>query len=142
MKSDRHYVRAVRGRPLEFGHFKDNGDGTITDLTTGLMWQQTETRAMTWEEALAYCENLDLARRRDWRLPNIRELLTLVDDTRPGPAIDVSYFPGCRPSGYWSSTTHTPYPDFAWYVEFNDGQAHGGGQKGRRYFVRAVRDAH
>jgi murein DD-endopeptidase MepM/ murein hydrolase activator NlpD len=138
-KSNRHYIRAVRGRRLEFGHFKDNGDGTITDITTGLMWQQIETKAITWEQALAYCQNLNLAGHRDWRLPNIRELLSLVDDTRHGPSIDISYFPGCRPAVYWSSTTHTLYPSFAWYVGFNDGQAHGGGHKRRRYHVRAVR---
>jgi hypothetical protein len=140
-KSDRHYVRAVRGTRLEFGHFKDNGDGTITDVTTGLMWQQIETKAMTWEQALAYCENLDLAGHRDWRLPNIRALLRLVAESRYGPAIDIGYFPGCRPAVYWSSTTHTIYPSFAWYVGFNDGKAYGGGHKGRRYHVRAVRDA-
>lgn len=138
-KSDANYVRAVRGRPLEFGHFRDNGDGTVTDITTGLMWQQGEGKAMTWEKALAYCENLDLAGYRDWRLPNIRELLSLVDDNRSEPSIDTSYFPGCRPSIYWSSTTHTVYPSLAWHVGFHDGQVHGGGHKERRHYVRAVR---
>jgi len=141
IKGDHNYVRAVRGRPLEFSCFKDNGDGTVTDMTTGIMWQQTETKAMTWEKALAYCEDLDLAGYHDWRLPNIRELLSLVDDSRHKPSIDTSYFPGCRPSIYWASTTNTGYPGFAWYVGFNDGQVHGGGHKGRRNYVRAVRGA-
>ena len=139
IKSDHNYVRAVRGRPLEFCHFKDNKDGTVTDITTGLMWHQTETSAMTWEKALAFCENLDLAGYHDWRLPNIRELLSLVDDSRRQPSIDTAYFPGCRPSIYWSSTTYSLYPGFAWYVSFNDGQVHGGGHKGRWNYVRAVR---
>jgi murein DD-endopeptidase MepM/ murein hydrolase activator NlpD len=141
VKRDRYYVRAVRGRPLEFGHFRDNGDGTITDTTSGLMWQQTETKAMTWEKALTYCENLDLAGYRDWRLPNIRELVSLVDDSRYEPSVDIAYFSGCRPSPYWSSTTHALYPTFAWYVGFSDGRVHGGGEKGRRHYVRAVRGA-
>jgi murein DD-endopeptidase MepM/ murein hydrolase activator NlpD len=139
IKSDHNYVRAVRGRPLEFCHFIDNGDGTVTDMTTGLMWQQTEAKAMTWEKALAYCKDLDLAGYRDWQLPNIRELLSLVDDSSHEPSIDTAYFPGCRPSIYWSSTTHSAYPSFAWYVGFKDGQVRGGGHKGRRNYVRAVR---
>ena len=139
IKSNHNYVRAVRGRSLEFGRFRDNGDGTVMDMTTGLMWQQEEVKAVTWEEALAYCENLDLAGYRGWRLPNIRELLSLVDDIRRDPSINTVFFPGCRPSIYWSSTTHILYPGFAWYVKFNDGRVHGGGHKGRRYYVRAVR---
>jgi len=137
-KDEKNYVRAVRGRTLEFGHFRDNGDGTVTDITTGLMWEQTETRTMTWEKALAYSEDLDLAGFRDWRLPTIRELSRLVDDSRREPSIDTAYFPGCRPSIYWSSTTHDLYQGFAWYVRFDDGLMQAG-HKGRRYYVRAVR---
>jgi hypothetical protein len=140
-KGDLNYVRAVHGRPLEFGHFRENGDGTVTDITTGLMWQQTEAKAMTWEKALAYCENLNLAGYSDWRLPNIRELSSLVDDSCQEPSIDTSHFPGCRPAHYWSSTTNALYPTFGWYVGFEDGRVHGGGEKGRRQYVRAVRSA-
>lgn len=140
-KGDLNYVRAVRGRPLEFGYFRDNGDGTVTDITTGLMWQQTETKAMTWEKALDFCGNLNLAGYTDWRLPNIRELSTIVNDSRHEPSIDQAYFPGCRPAHYWSSTTNALYPAFAWYVGFDDGRTHGGGEKGRRQYVRAVRNA-
>jgi murein DD-endopeptidase MepM/ murein hydrolase activator NlpD len=139
-KGDRNYVRAVRGRPLEFGHFRDNGDGTIIDVTTGIMWQQTETKAMTWEKALAFCENLNLGGHHDWRLPNIRELSSLVDDGRHDPSINTAYFPGCRPAEYWSSTTNALYPAFGWYVGFDDGRVHGGGEKGRCHYVRAVRN--
>ncbi len=141
IKSERGFVRAVRGKRLAFGHFRDNGNGTVTDIATGLMWQQTETKAMTWEKALVDSENLDLAGYRDWRLPNIRELLSLVGAPRHNPAIDTAYFPGCRPSTYWSSTTHALYPTFGWYVGFDDGLVLGGGEKSRRNYVRAVRDA-
>jgi murein DD-endopeptidase MepM/ murein hydrolase activator NlpD len=137
-KNEQNLVRAVRGRTLEFGHFRDNGDGTVTDIATGLMWEQTETRAMTWEEALAYSEDLDLAGFRDWRLPTIRELSSLVDDSRREPSIDTAYFPGSRPSVYWSSTTHAQYPTLAWHIQFDDGRVLSG-HKGRRYYVRAVR---
>ncbi|MBW1744407.1 MAG: DUF1566 domain-containing protein [Deltaproteobacteria bacterium] len=140
-KGDLNYVRAVHGRPLEFGHFRDNGDGTVTDITTGLMWQQTEAKAMTWERALAYCEKLALAGYTDWKLPNIRELSSLLSDSCQEPSIDKAHFPGCRPSHYWSSTTNALYPTFGWYVGFEDGRVHGGGEKGRRSYVRAVRNA-
>jgi len=133
------YVRAVRGRRLEFGQFRDNGDGTITDTTTGLMWQQAEAKAVTWEKALAYCERLDLAGYHDWRLPNIRELLSLVDECRTQPAINTAYFPGCRPSVYWSGTTQARNVGFAWYVDFGQGAVPGGAYKDRRNYVRAVR---
>ncbi len=139
VKSDYNYVRAVRGRPIEFGHFNDNGDGTVTDMATSLMWQQTENKAMTWEQALDYCENSDFAGYHDWRLPDIRELLSLVDDSPQEPSIDTVYFPGCRPSSYWSSTSNTVYPSFACYIRFGDGFVHGGGHKLRLYYVRMVR---
>jgi hypothetical protein len=138
-KGDKYYVRAVRGRPLEFGDFRDNGDGTVTDITTGLMWQQGEARSMVWEASLAYCEQLELAGYDDWRLPNVRELSSLIDDERKKPSIDTSHFPGCRPSPYWSSTTHAKHPDFAWSVGFDDAATIRGGHKRRRHFVRAVR---
>lgn len=138
-QGDDAYVRAVRGRALAFGHFKDNGDGTITDMTTGLMWQQRESKAMTWEQALAYCESLDLGGYGDWRLPNIRELFSLVDGSRLQPAISTTDFPGCRPSVYWSSTTQMEHPGFAWYVDFREGDMPSGAFKGRSHYVRAVR---
>jgi len=138
VKNDYHFVRAVRGSLLAYGHFIDNKDGTVTDITTGLTWQQTETEPMTWEKALAYCENLELAGYRDWRLPNIRELLRLVDDTSQEPSINTFFFPGCRPSPYWSSTTFSQYPTSAWHVQFYDGQINGN-LKSRLNYVRAVR---
>jgi len=128
----------VRGRPLSFGDLRANGDGTATDVTTGLMWQQLETEVLNWAETLAYCEGLELAGYDDWRLPNIRELSSLVDDQTKGPSINVVFFPGCRPSPYWSSTTNADHPAFAWHVDFGDGRTHGG-HKGRRHYVRAVR---
>ena len=138
-ENDLNYVRAVRGRPLEFGHFVDNGDGTVTDTTSGLMWQQAETKAMRWEKALSFCEDIDLGGYQDWRLPNIRELLSLVDENGGAPSINAEFFPGCRPHTYWSSTTHTGFPGFAWGVPFEGDRSLGASQKGRHNYVRAVR---
>ena len=93
-KTDLHYVRAVRaGQPAPQNHLVDNGDGTVTDTATGLMWQQaTAPGRYTWEEALVYCENLELAEYTDWRLPNRNELQSLVDYDHTEPAIDASFF--------------------------------------------------
>ncbi|MDY6953927.1 MAG: DUF1566 domain-containing protein, partial [Thermodesulfobacteriota bacterium] len=139
-EKDLNYVRAVRGRPLEFGHFVDNGDGTVTDTTSGLTWQQRETKAVDWEKALAYCEDMDLGGCQNWRLPNVRELLSLVDENSGAPAINAGFFPGCRPHTYWSSTTHTGFPDYAWGVPFEGAdEALRASQKRRANYVRAVR---
>jgi hypothetical protein len=138
-KDEVNYLLPVMGRRLEFARFKDNGDHTVTDLSTGLMWYRRETAAMGWKEALAFCEGLAAAGHTDWRLPNMKELQTIVNDGTQSPAIDRVYFPGCRPLIYWSSTTNAKHPEFAWYVDFDDGHVYGSGLKTREYYVRAVR---
>ncbi|MBI4687331.1 MAG: DUF1566 domain-containing protein [Nitrospirae bacterium] len=71
--------------------FTDNGNGTVTDNRTGLVWQQGEAGQMMWGSALSYCEGLPLGGKTDWRLPNVKELESLTDDTRYNdPAIDTS----------------------------------------------------
>ena len=65
---DAHYAGAA-------SQYVDNGDGTVTDLNTGLMWQQqTMGVLLSWRPALYNCENLSLADYNDWRLPNINHL--------------------------------------------------------------------
>ena len=84
------FVRCVRGNP-EYGqnNYIDNGDGTITDLSTGLMWMKGDSgQALDWIDALAWAENLEYAGHDDWRLPNPKELHTLVDYTRAPDAAD------------------------------------------------------
>lgn len=65
--------------------FVDNGDGTVTDTRTGLMWAQTDNMGhITWKDARLYCENIILSRHNDWRMPTIEELETLFDDSMDG----------------------------------------------------------
>jgi len=111
------FARYVRGNP-DYGvnQFVDNQDGTISDLATGLMWAKTDsTRPMNWRAALTYCENLQLAGYADWRLPNAKELQSIVDYTRApdaqqssqrGPAIDPIFKITDSVSWAWTSTTH------------------------------------
>lgn len=75
------YARYVRGNSLyAVNQFQDNGDGTISDTATGLMWSQMDSgMGLDWREALAFCENYDLAGHTDWRLPTIKELNSIVD---------------------------------------------------------------
>ena len=84
--------------------FIDNSDGTVTDASTGLMWQQGgDGVARTRDEASSYCEQLQLGGHRDWRLPTCAALATLTDTTRADPAIDIRYFPDTSSSFYWAS---------------------------------------
>ena len=119
----------------------DNGDGTVTDTATGLMWQQStgnDGDVLTWEDALDYSENLSLAGHDDWRLPDRNELQSLVDYDRYDPAIDTVAFPGTQSSGYWSSTSNALSTVLAWRVNFDSGGVYGYG-KPNSYYVRAVR---
>jgi hypothetical protein len=100
-----------------------NGNGTVTDSNSGLIWQQAEvTPTMTWEGALNYCEALSLGGKTDWRLPNIKEIQSLVEVTHLNPAIDTTYFPGAQSARYWSSTTQFGHAAAAWFADFIDGR--------------------
>jgi len=138
--SNYYYVRAVRGGQCgEFGNFIDNGDGTVTDTDTGLMWQKgTAPGNYTWQQALSYCESLSLGEHNDWRLPNVNELQSLVDYTRYDPSIDTTYFPNTVSDFFWSSTTSAHYPNGAWLVYFYYGNINVPDKSSYGY-VRAVR---
>jgi hypothetical protein len=145
------YVLYVRGNTAYgLNQFSDSRNGTITDSATGLTWMQSDSGAgMNWESALSYCENLDLAGAADWRLPNVKELQSIVDytrspDTTQSAAIDplFSVTAITNEAGetdypfYWSSTTHADAGGqgvFASYVSF--GRAEG-------YMVAVWRDVH
>jgi hypothetical protein len=136
------------GCPSE-GRFVDNGDGTVTDTCTGLMWQQDTADVnadgkidgrdrLVWCDALAYCENLSFAGHDDWRLPNVRELHSIIDYGRFAPAID-PVFGAVSDEWYWSSTSFFFLPDLAFIILFGSGVDGGGDRDGDPYYVRAVR---
>jgi hypothetical protein len=130
------FVLYVRGNP-EYGKnsFAENGDGTISDAAIGLTWMQADSGAgMDWEDALAYCENASVAGYDDWRLPDIKELQSIVEYSRsPATSNSAAIDPLFTATGiideaggsdfpfYWSSTTHADSSGrgaFAAYVAF------------------------
>ena len=127
-KTQGHYVRCMRVNSYPPPIFIDNGDGTVLDNSTGLTWQQGENAVKNWSSALSYCEGLSLANHDDWRLPNIKELESIVDDAHHNPAIDLNYFPDVSVSQpqafYWSSTTFDDgvNSDTAFFVYIVDGR--------------------
>lgn len=146
---DGHY-RA--GAPLRFA---DSGDGTVSDLNTGLTWIKSgrgeiETdpptpyrdedgwRKYNWTEAVNYCERLDFAGHRDWRLPNYKELTSILDLGETDPAVDTVFFPDTRSDFYWTSTPFAYDTAHAWYVYFNLGYVNHASMD-RELFVRPVR---
>lgn len=121
--------------------YVDNNDGTITDTSTGLMWEKSTgltTNTYTWEGAKAYCENLTLGGQSDWRLPTRNELQTIVDYNKYDPSIDTTFFPDAKASYYWSSTVNASTTYNAWYVYFYYGYV-GYYDKADYFYVRAVR---
>jgi hypothetical protein len=121
------FVLYVRGNE-SYGEndFSDNGDGTITDNATGLMWMQSDSgEGMSWQEALEYAEGKTFAGYSDWRLPNAKELQSIVDYTRaPGATNSAAIDPVFNCTGI---TNEGGQPDFAYYWT---GTTHANGQGG------------
>ncbi len=131
------YVRAVRGDVYGAEDYTNNGDGTITDNASGLMWLEVDLGvAVDWEEALALAESSEFAGYDDWRLPDVKELQSIVDYGGSYPAINQDYFE-CTVLEenenyyFWTSTSAyfsaaAPDYDSAWYVAFGY-TSHGAG---------------
>ena len=143
--------------------YQDNGDGTVTDLVTGLMWQQGYSGKMSQSEAAAGASSFELAGYTDWRLPSIKELYSLIDfsgeDVDPmassanKPFIDTGYFAfeyGDTSAGeriidsQWATTSLYVAGDLMFGVNFADGRIKGYGLISPRggdiqFFVRYVR---
>ena len=118
------FVLCVRGNP-NYGKndFLDNQDGTVTDRATGLMWTKADSgKGMNWEQALAWAQRKNAEKHlgySDWRVPNAKELQSLVDYTRApkvtnSPAIDPVFQTSKLADGeypfFWASTTHVGGP--------------------------------
>jgi hypothetical protein len=138
-----------------------NPDGTITDVVTGLQWEKLSrdgsdhdvNKTYTWSQAfekIAALNAANFAQKSDWRLPNVRELQSLINFETYSPAVSPEFNTGCVPpctvldcsctvgAHYWSSTVLTGYPWLVWFVYFNTGMVNGDPTY-TDYRVRAVR---
>lgn len=131
--------------------FTDNGNGTVTDLATGLIWKQcaeglsgagclsgSATR-FAWQQALQHAADAVFAGSSLWRLPNKKELASLVEQRCGDPAINTRYFPN-TPSDwwFWSSSPFAGRPSSAWSVHFSYGYVYYE-FKDNAFYVRLVR---
>ncbi|MFN5334246.1 MAG: DUF1566 domain-containing protein, partial [Bacteroidota bacterium] len=116
----RFHVRAVRETNVPQiipNHFSDNGNGTITDNLTDLIWQKIPfSDSLTWEQALIYADTLTAGGYDDWRLPNIKELRSINDESLINPSLNKIYFSISDARKYWSSTTLPNQTTKAWYL--------------------------
>ncbi|AGA89310.1 Protein of unknown function (DUF1566) [Thioflavicoccus mobilis 8321] len=131
-------------------HFQDNGDGTITDLATGLIWKQCTEGSngsdcgeghpalFTYPVALRIAADAEFAGSDHWRLPTKEELDTLADRNCQDPVIDIRYFPNTPADWFWSASTGGGATYYAWGVNFADGKVGGDAKSGIGY-VRLVR---
>ena len=125
--------------------FKDNGDGTITDNNTGLMWQKTDGGEMIFDNAANYCKSLTLGGYTDWRLPTAIELFSIHHFDANNPAVNTTYFTKTTAEYWWSSDIQADNATIIWVT--NAGGGIGNHPKtetlsagGTKYFnVRAVR---
>lgn len=101
--------------------------GIVKDNKTGLYWQQAAApTTFSFADAMTYCSsNTAALPGNGWRLPTVKELLTLVDDSvaSPGPTIDASAFPSTPANDFWSSTPAGASSDAVYYVNFFNGSA-------------------
>jgi len=142
--------------------YVDNGDGTVTDVNTGLMWEKLsddgsihdKDTGYTWANAFSVkvpaLNSASFAGHTDWRVPNVKELQSIVNYQNVFPAVSAAFNTSCAASctvfscsctvssGYWSSSTYAISTASAWNVYFSDGFAFGSG-KSFEYYVRAVR---
>ncbi len=114
--------------------FWDNGDGTVTDQATKLMWVADPSilgtiwgdpgnpLRMTLQAGIINCNNLEYAGYTDWRMPNVKELESLVDYSRATPSIDADKFPNTQADIYYSSTI-TEFSGYrVFVVDFSSGE--------------------
>ncbi|MFT5127033.1 MAG: hypothetical protein ACI8W8_000633 [Rhodothermales bacterium] len=147
-KTNARPVWPVRGGE---SRFTDNGDGTVTDNLTNLIWLKDADAGdgpETWANALSICNNLanvqqglsDGSSAGDWRLPTEKELHSLIDLGNFSPALPSGHpFTGAQSSKYWSSTTRRASTTSAWDVDLADGQVHGNTLKTTAFYVWPVR---
>ncbi len=104
--------------------FTNNGNGTVTDDITGLVWQRENSNTQrNWSDAVTYCDDMVLGGDSDWRLPTRRELSRIVDFGQSSPSVNALVFPNTDSADYWTTTTYVSGVWDAWAVDFTYGEA-------------------
>ena len=135
--------------------FTLNADGTVLHTKTGLTWTRCSAgqswngntctgtaTAHTWQAALQLAQTANSNRylgATDWRLPNLKELASIVEQRCFDPAINTTVFPGTPSDVFWSASVYAPYPNDAWFVLFNDGSVSNVNEGSNGGAVRLVR---
>ena len=131
--------------------FKDNGDGTVTDNLTGLIWLKNASclGPQKWSDALSDCNDLragfcgltDGSSAGDWRLPNIKELQSLIDYSTYDPALPYGHpFSGVQSGYHWSGTTSKAEEGAAWFLWLRYGIVAADSKDELSIYVWPVRD--
>lgn len=138
-------------KPL--ANFQLNADGTVLDKTTKLMWSRClvgqswdsssssctgTAQQLDWSEALLESKRSTLAGYSTWRLPNAKEVLTLVERSCVDPAINLTAFPASNSENIWTGTTVVNQADRAWAIAMYSGK-NNTKEKIIRLYVRLVR---
>ena len=132
--------------------FMDHGDGTVTHSRTGLMWQRCAlgqawsagtctgtATTVTWSNALKAARDSSTAGYSDWRLPNVKELRTIVEEKCYSPSVNEVIFPNTSASDFWSASAYAGNSSNAWFVNFGYRNASYGFNKSYAFQVRLVR---
>ena len=129
-------------------HFSVNGQ-EVTDLETGLIWQKCplgqtgsdctgSPHTFNWATALRAAETEAQQTGKAWRLPNIKELFSIVEGKCHSPAINLTVFPSAYPRTFWSASPAVDDLNNAWYVTFGNGRS-GNDSKDHSRYVHLVR---
>jgi len=131
--------------------FTDHSDGTVTDAETGMMWAKCAQgssgagcsvgvwQILNWGAALQAAESSELAGYTDWRLPNIKELHSIVELRCGNPAVNLAVFPSTPETEFWSSSPSTFDSSAAWALQFIIGGSVGTYLRNELHAVRLVR---
>ena len=146
-----------RGISWPTSRFTNNENGTVTDNLTGLIWLRDANCSLfnaprSWNDVLniivpqlanGYCGLIDGSSTGDWRLPNRKELETLLDFEHSNPALPLGHpFINVQSNYYWTSTTFVDNTSNVWIVWMGNGLISNGGNKLNTYYVWPVRGGH
>ncbi len=141
--SSNHSLTCVHGDPIPHEWIRQADNDIVIDLGTDLMWQDssdTNSNDLNWFESIHYCEDLVFAGYDDWRLPNINELVSMVEYNHVNPAMN-PLFEAAVSREYWSSTSDVRMQyERAWTVDFSDGKTPRIRKEATGPYTRCVRD--